>query len=87
MGFRKSLGKDVQGRRYWGLGPLAGAWRVYVQGADGSQWGWYEGEHLGLQAAIKPDASWGDEAGVAASGRVPVTALCLPGSCGNCLPT
>ena len=88
MGFRKSLGTDAQGRRYWGLGPLAGAWRVYVQGADGSQWGWYDGEHLALQAAIMPDTSWGDEAGAAAYSRVPVTALCPPGSLATaCLPS
>ena len=87
MGFRKSLGTDIQGRRYWGLGPLAGAWRVYVQDAGGSQWGWYDGEHLALQAAIMPDTSGGDGPAAAASGRVPVTAVCLPGSCSNCLPT
>ena len=42
-GLRKSLGWDAGRRRYWALGGGAGAWRVYVEDADGKRWGWYDG--------------------------------------------
>lgn len=49
VGCRKALGYDVKRRRYWALGGSLGAWRVYVEEAEGTLWGWYEGEQsLGL---------------------------------------
>ena len=45
VGCRKALGYDVKRRRYWALGGSLGAWRVYVEEAEGTLWGWYEGEH------------------------------------------
>jgi hypothetical protein len=46
LGIRRPLGQDMRGRRYWVMGGAAGAWCVFVEGADGRQWGWYEGEPL-----------------------------------------
>ena len=43
------LGCDARGRRYWCLGRLAGAFRVFVE--DSELWGWYEGAGLGVGEA------------------------------------
>jgi hypothetical protein len=46
LGIRRPLGQDMRGRRYWVMGGASGAWSVFVEGADGRQWGWYEGQPL-----------------------------------------
>ncbi len=44
LGCRRPIGNDMRRRRYWALGSLAGAWRVYVEWDEGRRWGWYEGQ-------------------------------------------
>ncbi|WIA30512.1 hypothetical protein OEZ86_000596 [Tetradesmus obliquus] len=46
MGLRVPLGNDCRQRRYWLLGGVAGAWRLFCEEADGELWGYYEGEQL-----------------------------------------
>ncbi len=49
VGVRRPLGVDSRGRRYWAFGNRAGAWRLFVESAEGpgsEAWGWYEGAHL-----------------------------------------
>lgn len=38
IGLRRPLGSDVRRRRYWVLGGGAGAWRVYCEEGDSSNW-------------------------------------------------
>lgn len=46
LGIRKPLGIDFHRRRYWALGGMAGAWRVFVESQEGGVWGWYEGPQV-----------------------------------------
>lgn len=52
LGVRGLLGHDTRRRSYFVLGGRAGAWRIFVQGAEGNGWGWYEG------AAVQPLIDW-----------------------------
>lgn len=38
IGLRRPLGVDHRRRRYWVLGGASGAWRVYCEEGDGSNW-------------------------------------------------
>jgi hypothetical protein len=38
IGLRRPLGSDFRRRRYWVLGGAAGAWRVFVEEGDSSNW-------------------------------------------------
>jgi hypothetical protein len=38
MGLRVPVGEDYCGRRYWLLGGVAGAWRLYCEEKDGELW-------------------------------------------------
>jgi hypothetical protein len=38
IGLRRPLGSDYRRRRYWVLGGAAGAWRVFVEEGDSSNW-------------------------------------------------
>jgi hypothetical protein len=46
VGLRRPIGSDYRGRRYWALGGAAGAFRIYVEEAEGGPWGYYEGSAL-----------------------------------------
>jgi hypothetical protein len=38
MGLRVPVGVDYRGRRYWLLGGVSGAWRLYCEEKDGELW-------------------------------------------------
>jgi hypothetical protein len=38
MGLRMPVGSDCRERRYWLLGGVAGAWRLYCEEKDGELW-------------------------------------------------
>ena len=38
IGLRRPLGTDARRRRFWVLGGAAGAWRVFCEEGDGSNW-------------------------------------------------
>ena len=42
-GLRRPLGQDLLRRRYWALGGIASAWRVYCEDEGGDDWGFYDG--------------------------------------------
>ncbi|KAF6259564.1 hypothetical protein COO60DRAFT_1700751 [Scenedesmus sp. NREL 46B-D3] len=46
VGLRVPVGSDCRERRYWLLGGVAGAWRLYCEEKEGQLWGYYEGEQL-----------------------------------------
>lgn len=45
-GFGRPIGEDHARRRYWVLGGVAGAGRVFVQNPTTGSWGWYERHQL-----------------------------------------